>query len=151
MRILARVSTDTSELEAFLRAKVEATRAKVIRELAEAAVEAFVGDVMGTWNTHYPVEKDIDERKGTAEVSIVGEVPFFLNVGTKVRYATMSPDFSPKTIPRVLRSGSGSGKLAFVSIHKPNPGIDARKFDESVADEVSDQAAEIIIRAWKSS
>lgn len=151
MKIKARVSTDTSELEAYLKARVAATRSKAIKALAEAARKAYADDVMGTWHTHYPIDVDVDERAGTADVSVIGEVPFFLNVGTRVRYATMTPDFSPKTSPRVLRSGSGSGGLAYVNVNKPNPGIEKREFDKSVADEVSTQAPEIIIRAWNSS
>ena len=151
MKISVTVKTDTSELEAYLRKKAARMRTEVITELAEIAKTAYTDDVMGTWKTDYPVVVNADTAKGTAEVSVIGRIPFFLNGGTSVRYATMTPDFVPKTSPNVLRSGPGAGGLAFVSKNVPNPGIEAREFDQSVADEVAEQAAEVIIRAWNRS
>lgn len=56
--------------------------------------------------------------------------------GTRVRYATMSDDWESKTIPEVLDSQPGSGKLAFVDKRLPNPGIASRQAELLVRDEI---------------
>ena len=54
---------------------------------------------------------------------------FFLNYGTKVRYAMMTPGFIPKTTIGNLSSRAGKGKMLFVSKKHPMPGIKARKWN----------------------
>jgi len=51
---------------------------------------------------------------------------FWLDRGTKVRYATMSRNFRAKTQVGNLSSGAGRGGLIFVNKKKPRPGIKAR-------------------------
>ena len=53
---------------------------------------------------------------------------FWLNGGTRVRYAVMSNPFVAKTTPGLLDSRAGRGKMLFVSKKHPMPGIKARKF-----------------------
>lgn len=50
----------------------------------------------------------------------------WLDKGTKVRYATMTSNFSPKTRPGSLDSGAGRGGVAFINKKRPRPGIKAR-------------------------
>lgn len=57
----------------------------------------------------------------------------FVDEGTKVRYATMTPDFIAKTKPKSLKAGKGRGGLLFVNKKKPRPGIKARGFTKLVA------------------
>lgn len=57
----------------------------------------------------------------------------FVDEGTKVRYATMSPDFVAKTKPKSLKAGKGRGRVLFVNKKKPRPGIKARGFSKLVA------------------
>lgn len=57
----------------------------------------------------------------------------FVDEGTKVRYATMTPDFIAKTKPKSLKAGKGRGGLLFVNKKKPRPGIKARGFTKMVA------------------
>ena len=52
----------------------------------------------------------------------------WLDEGTAVRYATMSPDFSRKTTPNVVGSSSGSGGVIYVRKDRPMPGIEARNW-----------------------
>lgn len=59
---------------------------------------------------------------------------YFINQGTKVRYAKMTPDFEPKTRVRVLDSFPGAGGLDSVDVRFPMPGIQGRKFNEAIAD-----------------
>lgn len=58
----------------------------------------------------------------------------FLTRGTSVRYATMSPDFRAKTTKGVIASGAGGGKRnpLYVSTANPQPGIEAREFEETI-------------------
>ncbi len=51
---------------------------------------------------------------------------FWLDRGTKVRYAVMSRNFRAKTSVGKLSSGSGRGGLIFVNKKRPMPGIKAR-------------------------
>lgn len=59
---------------------------------------------------------------------------FWLDEGTAVRYATMTPDFSPKTRAGFIGSGSGSGGVQFVNRQYPKPGIEARGWSEAIAE-----------------
>jgi hypothetical protein len=52
----------------------------------------------------------------------------WLDEGTKVRYATMTKGFVPKTRVGQLNSWVGKVKLLFISKKRPRPGIKARKF-----------------------
>lgn len=71
-------------------------------------------------------------------VRIYGKKPpeliyYFINQGTKVRYAQMTRDFSPKSRVRVIDSFAGSGGLKRVSVKQPNPGIKGREFNVAIA------------------
>ena len=61
----------------------------------------------------------------------------FLDGGTAIRYATMSPGFSPKTRTRVLGSFAGSGGVAFISRKHPRPGIKAREWRKLIKEQRS--------------
>lgn len=52
----------------------------------------------------------------------------WLDEGTAVRYATMSPDWASKTTPKVIGSGSGAGKVLYVKKDQPRDGIEAREW-----------------------
>jgi len=57
----------------------------------------------------------------------------WLDLGTKVRYATMTPKFAAKTRTGQLNSWKGKGGLLFVNKKRPRPGIKARKFTKALA------------------
>lgn len=57
----------------------------------------------------------------------------FVSGGTRVRYATMTPDFVAKTQTGWVGSRPGRGGLLFVSKKRPRPGIKAREFPEAIA------------------
>ncbi len=151
MNVRVRVTTDTSDFEAYLRQRASRTRSIAINDLADVAARAYEDDIQGTWTHQFRVSAEVDEARGTAEVTMHGDIPNWLNKGTAVRYATMKPGYINKTRPGILRSVSGGGQVAFISKSRPNPGIEARKFDQSVADWVESQAAEIVISAWNKS
>jgi hypothetical protein len=78
----------------------------------------------------------------------------FINYGTSVRYATMSPDFAAKSQAGFAGAGGGRGGVSFVSRAHPRPGIKARKFDKQIRDKyeqiVSAQFRQIVGAAVRS-
>lgn len=90
---------------------------------------------------------------GGPQPAPINLVYFFLNGGTTVRYATMTPDFEPKSRVRWLGSGPGAGGLASVDIRRPRKGIVARKWDEEIqkkyAKIIRSQLASTLIRAGR--
>lgn len=61
------------------------------------------------------------------------KIYFFLHGGTKVRYAVLSRDWVSKTTPRFIGSGTGRGRVLFVSKKHPRPGIEAREWTDVIA------------------
>lgn len=119
---------------------------EIIKEADKLNVE-FKKDfekTVATWD-HKPafrasvsVQQDLIEGH-VRTVRIFGKKPpeliyYFINQGTKVRFAKMTPDFEPKTRVRVLDSFAGAGGLDSVDARFPNPGIKGRKFNEAIAD-----------------
>lgn len=58
------------------------------------------------------------------------DILMFLTRGTSVRYATMTPNFIPKTKRRNINSGGGQGGLSFVDPTRPQNGIEPREIEE---------------------
>jgi hypothetical protein len=56
----------------------------------------------------------------------------FNSRGTKVRFATMTGNFSAKSQKGLIGSRGGSGGVLFISKKRPRPGIKARKHEETV-------------------
>jgi len=52
----------------------------------------------------------------------------WLNEGTRVRHALMSPNWRSKTVPRKVKSRRGRGRLVTVSKKIVRPGIKAREW-----------------------
>ena len=77
----------------------------------------------------FAITRGADWRQVATDDEIYG----FLNYGTRVRYATMTPDFQAKTTPRIIASRSGSGGVMYVRKDRPRPGIKAREFDKTIA------------------
>lgn len=82
------------------------------------------------WHHKVEIETEIEVtgKDTTIIVGVLDEIFNFLDKGTRVRYATMSKDFSSKTKPGRLSSTTGRGKLMFVSKRRPRPGIKARNW-----------------------
>lgn len=86
-----------------------------------------------TWQ-HQVVFHQITEMSPypTAMVYTEDLIYGFVSGGTRIRYATMTPDFVAKTSPHVIHSQPGQGGVAFVNTARPKPGITAREFPEEV-------------------
>lgn len=91
---------------------------------------------IATWKRKPKFERDVSssETEVVGEYFTENEVMGWVSHGTRIRYATMTKDFRAKTRPGRIRSGSGSGGVAYVSRRRPRPGIQARKFDELIAE-----------------
>jgi len=106
-----------------------------MKEVMRFAEKRF-GETTRTWR--HAVKFDITLRPETTQ--IVGgcftqdEVYFYLDGGTRVRYATMTPDFQAKTRPWWIGSGPGRGGVRYINRRRPRPGIKARHFADAVAD-----------------
>ncbi len=57
---------------------------------------------------------------------------YWLDQGTKIRFATMTKNFKAKTRPRIISSTAGRGHRVYVSRRRPRKGIEKREFDLTV-------------------
>lgn len=88
-----------------------------------------------TWSNRPRFVSTVRESSSevVANTGTENEIYGYINNGTPVRYATMTPDFVSKTVPRVLDSRRGAGGVQFISRAHPRPGIEAREFDRVIA------------------
>ena len=107
---------------------------RAIENFLDAAAENIridLGTTVQTWR-----ERPTFEIKKTGpdsrEIGTDNLIYKFVSGGTKVRYATMTPDFIAKTRPGWIGSGAGRGGRAFVNKKKPMPGIKARHFPKAI-------------------
>ena len=112
---------------------------KVVKKQAGYSNTQF-GLTYKTWQHKPDFKEDFNDKgnklEGIASTSGEGskDNPYpFITKGTPVRYATMTPDFSPKSRRRVIGSRGGRGGVAFINKNKPRPGIEAREFEEEIA------------------
>lgn len=92
-------------------------------------------------------EFTIDKSEGRRVVSTDNEIYGYLDQGTSVRYATMGPDFAPKTRTGFIGSNAGRGGVVRVSRLHPRPGIQARKFADTIQKKWQPQMQVIFQRA----
>jgi hypothetical protein len=95
-----------------------------------------------TWNEQKPTWRrklrvDFGSRGWQVDTSHL--IYYYLNNGTDIRYAAMTPDFQPKT--RVRFIGSSAGQGGFSHLNRGNPpgpgGIDAREWDQAIAERMT--------------
>lgn len=74
-------------------------------------------------------------RQSANKVTVATDDPpyFYVNGGTRVRRALMSPDFQSKSRPRTLTQRPGRGGVVFISRNVNQPGIEARYFDKQIS------------------
>lgn len=83
-----------------------------------------------TWREQPPFA--VAQDASSVTVSTDNAVYGYINDGTAVRYATMTPDFIAKTRVQWIGSGPGAGGVAFINKNRPRPGIKAREFDTEI-------------------
>ena len=108
----------------FYLTKVKASFVSSVRTWDHKPIFDKEVKTIGAWGGMIRVE-------GT--VSTDDDVYRYLNDGTSVRYATMTPNFKAKTRPGRISAGAGAGRVSYVLRSRPKPGIKARKFDEQIA------------------
>lgn len=88
---------------------------------------------VATWKHSVTFESYIAYRGGNLQLGVwTTDRPWnLLNRGTAIRYATMTPDFRAKSIPRVIGSLAGAGGKQYVNRRHPRPGIEARRWTET--------------------
>ncbi len=119
-------------------------------DLGKFAVKQL-SDLTSAWRHTVEFEVETEGRKGdiTLLVSTDDEIFKFLDKGTRVRRAIMSPDFVPKTTVGSLQSKRGRGGVVFISKKVNRPGIKARKFSERVTRNVDARAEQTFNRNFK--
>lgn len=118
--ILPRGKLKLFDMSAGRRAKEDA-----LSELGDEA-QALFEKTVETWDDK--PEFTVKTLKNAVSVSTSSKIYSYIDKGTSVRYATMTPDFSPKTRVRVIASARGRGGVVRVDKRHPKPGIEAREF-----------------------
>ncbi len=87
-----------------------------------------------TWETD--VQFNMRVHTGTVrwyvDVWAKNRIYWFVHESVSVMRAVLSPDWSPKTQPRVLGSGPGSGRKLYASKKISKPPYEAREFTEKI-------------------
>lgn len=95
-------------------------------------------DSVRNWrhDVSFNVDIGIDYSLGAVVMDIYTDDPiyYFLDRGTRVRYATMDREFRSKTKPGRIRSGMGAGNPDPIYVNRgvPRPGIEARRFTDMI-------------------
>ena len=92
-------------------------------------------------------EFKIDSEPGKRIIYTDSDVYRFVSRGTRVRYATMSADFRPKTRTRFIGSSIGRGGVVRISKLHPRPGIKAREFEQEIGEKWRDLFPKTMQRA----
>ncbi|HUW94630.1 MAG TPA: hypothetical protein VMW58_02490 [Anaerolineae bacterium] len=108
-----------------------------------------------TWQEQNPtwrVEVRVDFTEIRWQVDTSHLIYYFLNNGTDVRYAAMTPGFQPKTKVRYIGSFPGQGGFSYLRFNPPPgpAGIDGRFWDEEIAKKMKPIALERYGKAMKS-
>jgi len=84
-----------------------------------------------TWNNKPSFT--ITRRSFVWTIGTDDDIYKFVDKGTKVRYAVMTPNFQAKTRVNVIGSRKGVGGFSHFNFKKPKPGIKARNFTKEIA------------------
>ena len=100
--------------------------------LSEAAAAAKVDFEVTTATWDNKPDFKVDQEEGYRLIYTDDDQYGYVNKGTKVRRAVMSPGFRPKTRFRFIGSNKGAGGVVFISKKLNLPGIEAREFDLAI-------------------
>lgn len=125
------------------------TLSRIIRNAGEGTAKNIKVDLDAATATFSNAPKAKIDQTGefTWEIYLLDQRVNWLNDGTSVRYATMTPNFSAKTVPRLLASRAGAGGVAFVNKKRPKPGIKPRLWDVTVAEKWQKLLPNVLERA----
>lgn len=130
----------------------EAVRAQVQSAMQSAVLPLLRREfdkTTATWRNKPAFTAEVKAEPGriVGEYATTSDIYRYVSGGTRVRYATMSADFVAKTQPRFIGSGPGRGGVVFISRQHPRPGIEAREFDITIANQQAIKIAGILSRA----
>ena len=88
-----------------------------------------------TWRRRPPFTSTIVNQPNqvVGDTGTDSEIYGYINDGTSIRYAVMTPDFTSKTRPGNIDASRGSGGFSHFNFRQPRPGIEARRFDHTIA------------------
>lgn len=121
---------------------------KLIQDSLDAAslgIQTDFDTTVMTWRR----QPDFRIQKPSEDTRIIGtedQIYQYIDFGTRVRYATMSRDFRPKTVPNMIGSQQGRGRVLYISRRRPRPGIQARNFSRVIQKKWQDQFPTILSR-----
>jgi hypothetical protein len=95
-----------------------------------------------TWEEHHPAFSKVINTSAyeiTFEVGTSDLIYFFLARGTRVRRAALSRNWISKTAPNWVGSGPGMGQVTSISRRYNYPGIEARNWDDEIADDIDNR------------
>ena len=130
------VDAKTGALQQALKAteaEIKLANELTAKDLERRALQLFKGTTRH-WQHEVQFTSDIDFT-GDGVSLIAGtddQVYYWLDKGTSVRRAVMSPDWQSKTKPGSLQSGTGRGRVVFISKKINLPGIEARDFSNDI-------------------
>lgn len=140
--------------------KAAIAKIKEIMKSELSTQKRILGGIVATWNHEVVFDVQYEEIGGAMiyTISTDDEVFFYLDRGTSVRYATMTPDFLPKSKVRKLSSWPGQGGKKYVDRKRPRPGIQAREWMDELYTRrrpiyfgrMEKEVLEIIRRYWAS-
>lgn len=118
----------------FNKRAVQEAERHALNESKNKALELY-RKTTTTWN--FPPQFSAKRTK-TGWTIHVSDIRYrFLDYGTSVRYATMTPGFKPKTKVGVFYSYKGAGRKAYVDRKIKRPGIKARGWTDKIDLEVT--------------
>ena len=87
-----------------------------------------------TWDTDVTFHMKVRPTKNGEEGTVwsTNRIYWFVHESIKVMRGVLSNDWSPKTQPGVLGSGSGSGRLLYASKKISKPPYEAREFTDEI-------------------
>ncbi len=90
-----------------------------------------------TWSHHvtFNIRTNFSADNWYVDTFARNRIYWFVHESVSVMRGVLSPDWSPKTQPRVLGSGAGSGRLLYASKQISLPPYPARKFTETIIKE----------------
>lgn len=128
-------------MKAVLAGNVALKQVEAVRKAWEDALtdegKAIQGEYEKTTKTwHTDVKFNMKVHTGRVrwfvDVWADNRIYWFVHESISVMRGVLSPDWSPKTQPRVLGSGPGSGRLLYASKKVSKPPYEARKFTEEI-------------------
>ena len=107
---------------------------KKVTEDEAGIIERMFLRTTSTWehDVSFTVKSEMSSNDISVTISTDDKIYFYLNYGTSIRYATMSPDFKPKSTYRTIGSRGGAGQKLYVNKRFPREGIEAREWADEI-------------------